>query len=613
MHARRVVALTGLAVVIGMAAAPARGAEAAGQIESVTLYRGEALITRLVPVEGPEGALELVVPGLPEHVVPDSLYASSDAAAEIRAVRLRARAVGEEPREEVKKLDQSLEKLRDETAAIQAALQVIGQRTRYLDRLEAFVVPSAQLELSKGVLNAETLKSLTNFVFDQRQTMATDQLKHQTRLRDLSQQIALAERKRQELSSGYSKTVREAVVFLQKKQAARTEIRLHYLVTRASWTPFYNIRAKGDRSVVEVNYNATVSQMSGEDWTNVRLVLSTASPRLRAQGPDLAPFTVSLAASHPPQQDGQQRAAGRYHVEDHYAQVQQNLQKAGAVLQRARGWERTTSHNWEINKWANECQNLELQVGTTDLAAISAGQRKMAEGFAVSYVLPGQVSLASRTDQQLIQIAALSVKGRFYYVAVPVLTNYVYEHAEITNTSPVALLAGDSSVFLDGRFVGHGELQEVAPGQEFTVGFGADSQLKAGRELLEKTERFQGGNKEMTFKYRLSLENYKDQEVKVRLLDRIPKANREADIRVTLGAMKEKLSTDEIYLRDERPKGLLRWDIAVPARSSGAKTLGLEYAYSVEFDRKLTVLSPRQLEEQLKEEFDKLQEKRYKK
>src|SRR5262249_30006125 len=73
----------------------------ASKIERVTVYRGQALVTRRVDLEAAKGPVEAVVPELPENIVPDSLFAEGGEGIEVRAVRFRSRAVGAEPREEV--------------------------------------------------------------------------------------------------------------------------------------------------------------------------------------------------------------------------------------------------------------------------------------------------------------------------------------------------------------------------------------------------------------------------------------------------------------------------------------------------------------------------------
>ena len=79
----------------------ALAASAEGKVTGVTLYRGQALVTRAGPVEGNPGSIEIVVGKLPEQIVPNSLFAEGGDAIEIRAVRFRTRAVGEQPRERI--------------------------------------------------------------------------------------------------------------------------------------------------------------------------------------------------------------------------------------------------------------------------------------------------------------------------------------------------------------------------------------------------------------------------------------------------------------------------------------------------------------------------------
>ena len=82
-----------------------------GKVVRVTLYRGQAMVTRKVPVDAGAGAREIVVANLPEHVVKGSLFAESSEGIEVRAVRYRTRALGEEPREAVRKLEVAIEQL----------------------------------------------------------------------------------------------------------------------------------------------------------------------------------------------------------------------------------------------------------------------------------------------------------------------------------------------------------------------------------------------------------------------------------------------------------------------------------------------------------------------
>ncbi|HWO25394.1 MAG TPA: DUF4139 domain-containing protein [Kofleriaceae bacterium] len=63
-------------------------------------------------------------------------------------------------------------------------------------------------------------------------------------------------------------------------------LHLEYLVGAARWAPSYVARIDGERAAVEVR--AVVAQDTGEDWTAVPLLLSTAEPARFAALPELA-------------------------------------------------------------------------------------------------------------------------------------------------------------------------------------------------------------------------------------------------------------------------------------------------------------------------------------
>ena len=106
IHSHRFAAFAALiGVALFAASAFAAPTVVTGKVSHVTLYRGQALVTRTLPIEGEQGNLEVIVTDLPEQILPGSTFAEGDEGIEVRAVQYRNRAVGEEPREEVRALD----------------------------------------------------------------------------------------------------------------------------------------------------------------------------------------------------------------------------------------------------------------------------------------------------------------------------------------------------------------------------------------------------------------------------------------------------------------------------------------------------------------------------
>jgi uncharacterized protein (TIGR02231 family) len=267
--------------------------------------------------------------------------------------------------------------------------------------------------------------------------------------------------------------------------------------------------------------------------------------------------------------------------------------------------------NWEANAAANEFQSLELLNPKSALRTIELETASIGDGPSLAYHLATSVSLASRSDQQMVRIIQTSLPSTFHHKATPVLTSYVYREAEVKNNSEEDLLGGPITVYLNGSFVGRGEMPTVARGQTFVVGFGADPQLLAKRALAEKSDSIQGGNRRFGFEYRLVVENFKNQPVKVSVFDRLPYTERAADVAIELGELKDALSVDKLYQRVERPKGILRWDIEVPAGATGEDARLIEYGYTAEFDRQFQLTAATADVPKQQREFEKLQRARF--
>lgn len=310
---KRSLSMTLLAAFVALSLSPLAVAVEDVNVESkvtdVTLYRNQAMVTRTLSIDGKDGAREVVVSDLPENISPDSLFAEGGAAIEVRAVQFRTRAAGESPREEVRALQAQMRAVQQKIQLVAKKTELLQKRTAYLDKLETFSAKTASSDLDRGVLDAEALEKLTLFSFDQRNTIVEEQVKLENESYELQQEQTLLTRKLSEITNGSSRTVREAVLYIQKQGAGDQQVHLSYLVNSCGWSPSYTVRATGNADTATVEYNGLIQQMSGEDWRNVNLTLSTASPALSAAGPGLAPFQVTLSAVTPTQSGAQQLPA----------------------------------------------------------------------------------------------------------------------------------------------------------------------------------------------------------------------------------------------------------------------------------------------------------------
>jgi uncharacterized protein (TIGR02231 family) len=235
-------------------------------------------------------------------------------------------------------------------------------------------------------------------------------------------------------------------------------------------------------------------------------------------------------------------------------------------------------------------QYRDLVLDREEIAKMDPADRGVVgDGPSVTYGLKGTLTVPSRNDEQVLEVTRFDLTARVYYKAVPVLTPNVYRVAELNNTSEYVLLPGEATMYIGTNFVGQTKIPLVAAGKPFTVGFGADPQLQVSRVLLDKTRTTQGGNQVLTFKYRITLSSYKKEPVPVQVWDRMPHAEAAQTIAVTLVNPKPELSTEPLYVRDEKSKGLLRWDVTVQPNQNGEKALNVEYEFKMELDKNVNI------------------------
>ena len=559
-----------------------------GEITGVTVYREQALVTRQIALPPGAGLRQIHVIDLPDAFVPDSVFAEGDAGTSIRAVRVSTRTVEHSSREEVRKLLAEADELSTEIETLVSQQNVIAESLAGIEQLTSFSAEKANQDLNAGTLDAATLIELTEFTIKQRREGAEQSLRVQREQAELKKRGEVIKKELGRLSARENDTAYVATIFVETNAGDPGMVRLSYRVNGCGWTPQYTIHGELGSEKFQLRYGALVTQTSGEAWEAVNLVLSTASASLNSAGPVLTPFRVSTSGGSYPSNAVQQQAKAPSLGSGMDLKLQfqnlKSLQNQAEVRAENDGYQPARKRrDLALNSLAGQIQHLELMANADSARSLAPDASE--EVSTQTYVIPKPVSLNSRRDQQLVQITDSELPGEMYHVATPLLSSYAYREAALRNTESIGLMSGAASVYLDGRFVGQTTVPATASGQRLIVGFGADQQIRTRRELLKKTDQVYGGNRRQEFNYRLVVANFKAEPVTVRVLDRIPLAKEAQTVSVKLDAPERPLSDDAMYLRIQRPGGILRWDAEIPAASFGGDAYDIDYNYSVEFDR----------------------------
>jgi uncharacterized protein (TIGR02231 family) len=581
---RRVaILLVSLMVTNAFAAEPTT---APSKVVAVTVYQDSALVTREVQTPASAGQLEIVVSPLPPQTIDSSLYSEGSDGIRILTTRYRTRAIKEDMREEVRAKEQQIKTLQLDAEKMQKDVQVIDQNLAMLGKLEQFTASNMEHLTEKGVLSADTMIAMSKWIMEQRSQKSAEQVTLQQQIKANGEAQEFAQRELGELSAGATREERDAVIVIDKQNAAAGTVRLNYLVSAASWHPQYKLRASAEDGPVQLEYLAAVVQQSGEDWTDANIVLSTAEPELTAAPPELTALDVTVSRVGKDQPTALTLGTdNELQVRALRSQAQQkslakSYSEANTMVNSAAALEQTQ----ELLSAPN-APGLGGGRGPNDQADTRSASR---EGPSVTYHLKQRFSIPSRNDEQLIEVARIELAGDFFYKAIPVLTQHVYRQANLTNASEYVLLPGQATMYLGADFVGRMDLPLVAIGEKFTAGFGVEPQLQVTRELVNKDHTVQGGNQVHDFKYRIRVASFKSKAVKMQVWDRLPKAEAES-VAISLSAPSPSLSDDATYLRKDRPANLLRWDLTVPPNTNGEKAMTIEYQFKLEYDRNVAI------------------------
>jgi Domain of unknown function (DUF4139)/N-terminal domain of unknown function (DUF4140) len=269
---------------------------APSKIVSVTVYQGQALVTREVTVaEGP-GIVEVVVTPLPGQTVDSSLFTEGSEGLRVLSTRFRTRAVKEDTRAGVRAKGELLKTLGSEARRLEQEIAVQEADLQYLRKLEGFTGATLSNLTEKGHLDSQAVMILSKFLMESRASKSKVETDLRQQLQINGEATEFAKRQLAELSSGSSKIERDAVIVVQKTRAEAGTVRLGYLVGSAGWSPQYRLRGTTNDAPVRLEYLAAVTQQTGEDWPDVRVTLSTARPSLDAAPPDLLPLKMDIGS-----------------------------------------------------------------------------------------------------------------------------------------------------------------------------------------------------------------------------------------------------------------------------------------------------------------------------
>ena len=304
----------------------------------------------------------------------------------------------------------------------------------------------------------------------------------------------------------------------------------------ANWSPVYDMRlTTGDDASVDIDRAVVVSQETGQDWLDVKLVLSTARP-----GEQIAPSGVWAPVRRIISEEELERERGEVLM----------MMDNGPMMSRS-----------VVGEMAEEVMAAPAMVAQADFS-----------GATVTYTYPGRVDIRNGVDDLRLPLDTLALEADVWAEAAPSRDSIAYRMAEFTNTTDEILLPGQALVFADGTMIGFSNLPLLAAGADTEMGFGPLDGLRLTRATPSKSEGdagvFSSAN-QLTEQAEITVENLTGQDWRVLLRDAIPYSEQD-DLEVEFDA------SPAVTRRDpDGQRGILEWDLDLAAGAT--QEVSLEY------------------------------------
>ena len=501
-------------------------------ISAITLFKGRASITRTTSLDLTTGGYSVFFNDLPANAALNSVQAhviGDSALLGVDTIEIPVAKSNVEILKEINAEIEDLESVLDELNAREDAINV------QKELLQTLIEQSNNAKDSS--VDLEAMEAQLQFIGRKMTEFSTALKGNEKEVDSINGELSALKSKRNSIARD-NRIQHNAVVDIGVRQSGNVTVELTYLVSNASWSPTYSIRSHPASNIITIDYDAEISQHTGEDWTDVSITLSTAKPQQYTKPPLPSPWYVDI----------------------YEPIVLGTIAETSAPRTR-----RSVGNSFD----ASESMQADRAVDMASMAATVVG-----DGPVVNFLLPRTLVVPSNSkEHQTTSIASIEVESELFRIAVPMNTEDVFIRSDVTNTSPYILLGGVASIFHGSDYIGKTTLSTVTPQETFPLDLGIDPSVTATRTLQEKNTSSTGlfaSGKQTMFDYRIEISNGHDEPIDLRVWDRIPVSQNE-QIEISLKGLSSPLSTNAIYVETDRPLGLLRWDLNVLANRTGDK------------------------------------------
>lgn len=243
-------------------------------IKEVTVFINGSQITRTKSIDLQKGNYELKFTELSPFIEPKSIQLKTNGEITLLSINYQKDYLkNKEKNKQIEELQAKIKQVEDNIQIEEVTLQSLN------DEL-SFLTANMKIAGTAQTVTALQLREAYAFFNEKINTIRLKILEKQNVIKKQSNEIEKYRNQQNALTNGSIKEYPqgEIIVKIENKQTDKINFELLYTTSEASWLPTYDVIAKSIDQPLRLVYKANVRQNTQEDWTNVRLRLSSANP-----------------------------------------------------------------------------------------------------------------------------------------------------------------------------------------------------------------------------------------------------------------------------------------------------------------------------------------------
>ena len=460
------------------------------KIDNIIIYNNGASVNRTGMINLEKGTNKIFISNLSPKLISESIQfnvKSNDVI--INSISKQANFLGNSyNNSQVKFIGDSIQKINDSIRMKKVNLEVYNQEKDLLDQNKSVLKTSREFII-------DDLMDLTDYFNQKIKEIQTNISKLNKEIFDLEKMKASLQKQMSSIKSDVNNQASDVVIQLTCSKEGEFNYDLSYNTLQAGWVPYYDIRIKEINSPIKLTYKAKIYQNTSEEWSDVKLSLSTGKLNKSNKAPN---FNTQFIKNTTYRKDTKQK--------------NRNISAIQLEL---------------IESDDEPNQN---SVSSSDFTSVDYSGTQIKYNISIPYSIPSQKSPI------FIEIQELDLKATYDYYCYPKVDKDVFLMCHFNKLNKKNLLPGSGQVYFEGKSIGATYLDPFSNEKTIDLSLSRDVSIIVERSLETKlsSESKVGDNIKIEKSYIITLKNNKNKIVNFVLIDQIPVSTKKSiDVQLT--------------------------------------------------------------------------------